>query len=310
MNTKHRKVNLFLVGAAKSGTTALQVELAQHPDIAALPIKEPGHFCTDLRTSGFEKDYNRLIQWDEDYYFGLDPLPARHLGFVESRAHYQALAKAAPHAKWTLDASTAYLYSETAAEAIRAYNPEAKILVILRDPTARAFSHYNMALKYGMERDEPLVAFEREAKLARAQWGRDECYLELGKYASQLRLYLQHFPPDQVMVLFYDQWQRNRGATLAKIARFLGLHAFPPSEGVRANETTVPRFPALNRIGMQLLAPVRQALPSQTVQRLKELTQKPPEPIPSEADTFLRAYFLPEVEALEQLLDVDLTHWK
>ena len=59
------KANLFLIGAAKSGTTALAATLGQHPAIAPLPIKEPGHFSTDLRTPVFSSRYNRLLQWDE-----------------------------------------------------------------------------------------------------------------------------------------------------------------------------------------------------------------------------------------------------
>jgi len=63
------KANLFLIGAAKSGTTALASSLGQHPAIASLPIKEPGHFSTDLRIPVFSSRYNRLLQWDEAAYF-------------------------------------------------------------------------------------------------------------------------------------------------------------------------------------------------------------------------------------------------
>ncbi len=57
--------NVFLIGAAKAGTTALADILAQHPQIAGMSIKEPGHFCTDLRPEVFSKSYKRLIQWNE-----------------------------------------------------------------------------------------------------------------------------------------------------------------------------------------------------------------------------------------------------
>ena len=112
------KVNLFLIGAAKSGTTALAASLAKHPAIAPLPIKEPGHFSTDLRTPVFSSRYNRLLQWDEASYFKRVPLEERHIGFVESDSNYQKLVdqtstKQSDH-KYVLDASTSYLYSAKA----------------------------------------------------------------------------------------------------------------------------------------------------------------------------------------------------
>ena len=73
------KANLFLIGAAKSGTTALSSTLGQHPAIAPLPIKEPGHFSTDLRTPAFSSQYNRLVQWDEAAYFKKAHLEDRHI---------------------------------------------------------------------------------------------------------------------------------------------------------------------------------------------------------------------------------------
>ena len=109
------KANLFLIGAAKSGTTSLAATLAKHPAIAPLPIKEPGHFSTDLRTPVFSSRYNRLLQWDEAAYFKKAPLEERHIGFVESELNYQKLVNQAltsnPDSKYVLDASTAYLYS-------------------------------------------------------------------------------------------------------------------------------------------------------------------------------------------------------
>ena len=104
------KANLFLIGAAKSGTTALAATLGQHPAIAPLPIKEPGHFSTDLRTPVFSSRYNRLLQWDEAAYFKKAPFEERHIGFVESELNYQKLVNQAltsnPDSKYVLDAST------------------------------------------------------------------------------------------------------------------------------------------------------------------------------------------------------------
>ena len=139
------KANLFLIGAAKSGTTALAATLGQHPAIAPLPIKEPGHFSTDLRTPVFSSRYNRLLQWDEAAYFKKAPFEERHIGFVESELNYQKLVNQAltsnPDSKYVLDASTAYLYSANAPAQLRHYAADAQIVLLLRNPIERAYSH-------------------------------------------------------------------------------------------------------------------------------------------------------------------------
>ena len=165
-----KKANLFLVGAAKSGTTTLAHYLQQHPDIAGLAIKEPGHFCTDLHQYPFSTRYQQLLQWDEAAYFSRPPVE-RHVAFVHSRDHYQQLVQHSADARYVLDASTAYLYSTEAASQVQAYAPDAKILVVLRNPSGRAYSHYTMAAKYGMELRPALQAFREEAALTRARWG-------------------------------------------------------------------------------------------------------------------------------------------
>ncbi|MEY2964056.1 MAG: hypothetical protein RL754_1317 [Bacteroidota bacterium] len=304
-----RRANLFLIGAAKSGTTTLARLLSEHPQIEALAIKEPGHFCTDLRTSTFTKSYNRLLQWDEAAYFAQDPLPERHIGFVEEAANYQRLVDACD-APFILDASTAYLYSTEAAINLRAYNPQAKIVVILRAPQERAYSHYMMARKYGMEKLPVTAAFERELKLSVAKWGRDECYLELGNYASQLERYYKTFAKEQILVLFAEELDEDPQKVLTRVAHFLDLPTFAAASVRRENAGSVPRYPKLNAFGMRVLAPVRDKLPSETVRTLKKLTQRKPEPLPEEAKALLRGYYEGELVRLEKMINKDLQHWK
>ena len=145
------KANLFLIGAAKSGTTALAATLAKHPAIAPLAIKEPCHFSTDLRTPVFSTQYNRLVQWDEAAYFKKAHLDDRHIGFIESELNYQKLVDQAisknPDANYVLDASTSYLYSAKAPVELRHYAPEAKIVLILRNPVAVSYTHLTLPTK-------------------------------------------------------------------------------------------------------------------------------------------------------------------
>ncbi|MDG1534187.1 MAG: sulfotransferase, partial [Schleiferiaceae bacterium] len=245
------KANLFLIGAAKSGTTALASSLGQHPAIASLPIKEPGHFSTDLRIPVFSSRYNRLLQWDEAAYFKKARLEERHIGFVESESNYQKLVDQAittnPNANYVLDASTAYLYSANAPAQLRHYAPDAKIVLILRNPVERAYSHYTMALKYGMEQEEPLQAFQREAEFNPAHWGQDECYLELGQYAKQLERWLECFPLDQLHIIWYDDFTADPQKAMNALMKYLDLPTFVLQQSDQLNAGAVPKYATLNK---------------------------------------------------------------
>jgi hypothetical protein len=306
--------NLFLIGAAKSGTTTLSKYLGEHPRIATLAIKEPGHFCTDISPTNFSRAYERLIQWDEQNYFDSINLEPLHLGFVQERSNYHRLvANAAtmkPEASYLLDASTAYLLSKTAPKELYKYNPKAKLIVVLRNPADRAFSHYTMALKYGMEKLPPMLAFERESQLQHPQWGVNECFLELGRYHDQLSNWLKVFPREQLLVLFHDELRRTPKIALARVAEFLDLPTFAVGAPKKENMTTVPKYPWINAMGMRALAPVRQKLPKEVVATLKNALQTKPPKMEEEVENYLKRYYTQEVTRLEELLEINLTHWK
>jgi hypothetical protein len=144
------KQMLFIIGAAKAGTTTLQSMLNKHPEIYFSPIKEPNHFCTDIKIENFTKEYKRNTFLDTDKYFSEKELKPLQLSFVKRREQYLQLFKDAEQEhKILAEASTSYMFSEIAAHEIYKFNEEAKILVILRNPAERAFSHYLMGLRYG-----------------------------------------------------------------------------------------------------------------------------------------------------------------
>ena len=120
------KANLFLIGAAKAGTTALAEILCTHSAIGATAIKEPGHFCTDIYENGFSASYKNMLRWDEQKYFAHTPFGERHIAFIKEARGYDALVNEASETPYILDASTAYLYSTKAAEKVAAYNPRQK----------------------------------------------------------------------------------------------------------------------------------------------------------------------------------------
>ncbi|WP_418595878.1 sulfotransferase family protein [Ponticoccus sp. (in: a-proteobacteria)] len=190
-----KPLDFFLIGAQKSGTTALFAKLTAHPGIVALPQKE-------------------LHVFDRP-----DPDPARF---------DRAFAGADPALLWG-EATPAYLYWPGAVEALARYNPGARILVILRDPAERALSHWKMQRARGIE---PL-SFEAAISAvgrARVRDGGDRekrlySYVERGFYADQIARLLRHFPRDQIAFCRTEDLLRDEAGLLARLFGFLGVEA-------------------------------------------------------------------------------------
>jgi len=237
-------------------------------------------------------------------------LEQRHIAFVQDRENYDRLVAEAGESPFILDASTAYLPSEEAAERIAAYNCEAKIIVSLRNPMSRAYSHYNMAKKYGKEQRSFLEALNVEAGLEKARWGWDECYFELGKYAPQLKRWLKHFKSENIHVVWQDELLEEPAATLEGIAEFLGLNKeLKPLEVVK-HGAEVPKNKVVEKVLGGIGPAVASILPKKIKSMVKNIVLAEPEGIEEADRLFLLRYFAPYIEALEKLLDKDLTHWK
>ena len=142
MTAAGRKPNLFIVGAPKSGTTALWTYLRQHPDIYTAG---KDHYDSDLPAAG-GKEYQ---------YFGGDL--ASNIDTRRSLESYMAVFAPASDERYLLDASPMYLCSELAAVEIAAFSPEARAIAVLRNPVDMMYSLHGEALFQG---DEDIVDFE------------------------------------------------------------------------------------------------------------------------------------------------------
>jgi len=117
-----QKPNLFIVGAPKAGTTFLYEKLKNHPELFFSEIKELNHFSYDeLKAGSYYRDYK-----------------------IKDRTKYLDCYRAARGQKYIVDASVSYFAYPGVAQKIYEFNPSAKVIIILRDPYKRAFSHYLM----------------------------------------------------------------------------------------------------------------------------------------------------------------------
>jgi hypothetical protein len=209
-----RKANLLIVGAPKCGTTAWLEYLRTHPDI----------YFPDSK---------------EDCFFALD-LP--NFRFIHTEEQYSKLFETSGDTKVVGEASAMYLFSAAAAEAIRAYNPDAKILIFLREQEDYLPSLHNQFLREFAEEIRDFSTAWRLSGRRPAETIPPKCleprtldYRAMGRFHEQVSRYLDAFPAEQVCVIRFRDWTADPRATYVKILNFLGLEDDGRSEFPRIN---------------------------------------------------------------------------
>jgi hypothetical protein len=213
---------VLLIGAQKSGTTSLYNYLVQHP--AVLPaLRKGAHF--------FDFHHRRGTPWYRANF------PTR---WQRSRAHRVSGCSAI-----TLEASPYYLYHPLAPARAHGTVPGAKLIAVLRNPIDRAYSHYHHERRAGREQLPLRDAFAREAERLAGEEDRllrdpgyysfphqRYSYLARGRYAEQLRRWLEYYPSDQLCVIASEELFEHPADTMERIYGFLGLpeHALPVYE--------------------------------------------------------------------------------
>lgn len=315
---KPRLPDFFLVGAAKSGTTALYHLLGRHPGIFLSPIKEPNHFCTDIRPEQFSRAYalhEKRKRLDLDRYLA-GPMEERHFDyFVTKPQQYAALFRDAGDAQAVGEMSNSYLFSKVAAKNIRKAIPHARILMLLRNPVDRLFSHYLANLRDGKTRRSLADEIRHDRGLPRKGWWISHNYCETGMYCEQVRRYTDVFPPGQVKIILYDDFVADPVATMKGIFRFLSVDAGADVDFTgRYNEALEPRSPALLYLATR--SGLKQALfrlvPRRLAPRIKRAFFKRDVTLtmPPETAVHLQAFYRSDIECLERLAGLDLGRWK
>lgn len=311
MTTK--KPNFFIIGAAKAGTTSLYEYLKPHPQVYFSPVKEPNYFCTDIKVDNFSDTYRKNTFLDVEEYFTKEKLTPLQLTFVRKPEHYRRLFEEVSNEKAIGEASTSYLYSTEAAQNILHYQPGAKIIAILRNPIERAFSHYQMALRYGhtdLDFGEAIRAdYNRENK----GWGISELFIELGMYYHQLKRYYDMFPENQIKVLLFDDLKKNPSASLRDCQQFLEIDESLPETFEAFNKANIPLHKGLNKLVTKwgLKNMLKRYLPGDAQQKLKKqfFSASADQQIPEEDADFLKDIYADDINKTSRLIGMDLTPW-
>jgi hypothetical protein len=192
---KIERLDFILAGAQKSGTTALHYFLSRHPDVA-MGDQQEMHF------------------FDNDAFF------VSHVDYEQLHKHYPLFDQSTIAG----DCTPSYIYHDPAAERIWKYNPQIKLLIILRNPVERAFAHWNMQRFKGREPLDFLDAVKEEkSRIAGAppREARRFAYVDRGFYVQHLERFFRFFSREQMMVVKFEEFKENQPETLASIFLFL-----------------------------------------------------------------------------------------
>ena len=294
-----RKPDFFIVGAPKSGTTAMCTYLKQHPEIFMPEKKESHFFGTDLNS----------------------PM------FIRDKEIYLSLFSKAKDERRVGESSVWYLYSKKAASEIKEFSPSASVIIMLRNPVDMLYSQHSQFLYNGNEDiacfEEALNAEQDRRRGLRIPPGvhfvESLFYRETIKYTEQVQRYFNIFGRENVHIIVYDDFKNNVAKVYRECLCFLGVtgdfqpefKTINPNKRVRSN--TLRNFlqnpPQIVKSLGKALVPrdLQQKLGKKLTSLNIKYESRPP--IDTELKRKLQAEFTPETERLSELLRRDLTHW-
>src|SRR5207302_2646710 len=247
---KIERLDFIVPGAQKSGTTALRYFLKKHPQIA-LPDRQEMHF------------------FDDEEIFSQQP------------ADYELLHRQFPRRLRSTscagEVTPSYLYWKPAMERIHNYNPQIKLIILLRNPIDRAFAHWNMQRFKGREPLDFLEALKEEPRRIAEPLtleSRRFAYIDRGFYSDQLERVFEFFPREQVQIVKFEMFRDRKQEALNAIFDFLGVKRL---RNVRDRDRNV--------------VPYERAMTG-------------------DERKYLTGVFSTEIAKLEQMLGWDLADWK
>jgi hypothetical protein len=213
------KIDVFIIGAQKAGTTSVYDWLGQHPELEA-----PEHI--------------------KDYHFFLDnPLFKKGIKHLEKQYKFDNKVK--------LHCAVNYLYfSKIVPERIYNYNPEAKIIVCLREPVSRAISAYKYFTRTLRENNDfsEALRLEQQNRLKGTTKEGNNTYMSHGNYADQINDYIQYFPNSKIYYLIFEELidSGKQVNIMSDLCEFLGVSRDFAFNFTHLNASTQPRSKIIN----------------------------------------------------------------
>lgn len=299
VKTAGEEMNLpdfLVVGAAKSGTTSLYAYLQQHPQIFMSKNKEPCFFSFAETKENDEDIFNRI-------------------NIVTDFHKYLDLFRDATDSQMAGEASTVYLYlCEETIKNIKKYHPrwkELKIIIIIRDPAERAFSHYLN------DRAGGLLNFPFEEVIKRwksGQLSKFYNYIDYGFYYNQIKTYKDTF--DRVKIYLFENLAENPPQLIHDLLEFLGVDSsFAIETGLKHNVSVGDKNKLLGKLIYKqsvfkdlikkfLPAGVRTSIRNKILESFAHKS-----PLEGSSRKILKDIYREDIVKLQDLIQKDLTHW-
>lgn len=291
----------FIAGAPKTATSALYEYLTQHPEIYRPHVKEFHHFCDD--------------------FFG---------NHMSDEQYLQSFAAMTDEETMAPDGSILYMYSDVALRRIKAFNPDAKIIIMLRHPVDLVYSWHSQLLWNLNETERSFsrawALCEERAKGLSLPQGCEEPfvvqYREMGQLGKYLRGVYAVFPKEQVKLIFMEDMKTDTAAIYADVLGFFGVRPFALPEYRNVNTNTELRSRSFMRLGKmqfggrsrKLIARAKALLGLRRVSLRRWLidastVETARKPIDAQLAQQLLAFFRADIEDLSALTQRNLDHW-
>jgi len=282
------KVGVFIVGAPKAGTTSLFHYFDAHPEIKMSSEKEPDFFSDkELLEQGL-------------YYGGsrIDTLEKYNKLFFERKEE-----------KMLGEGSVSYLFYSEVPIRIKEYNPKSKIIIMLRNPIERAYSHYLMDYRLGLTSESFESEFYKKEGLNFQQ------YFLLGNYSSQIKRYLDVFGNENIHIVWYSDFKKNSEKEVKEVFNFIGVNSsFKIDFETIHNSFTMPKNNFIRMIYsvVWLRKFLTFMFPSKLLKLVRgTLFRKGDKPKLQESlKKEIQLYYQNDIQQVEQILSVNLETWK
>lgn len=240
MEIAHRP-NLFVAGFPKCGTTTLCHYLGSHPDVFLCNPKEPHYFS--IGAPGLRFSSPGALSDLAGLPCDIDAYETLYAGRKE---------------QWLCDGSTTYVLSPGAPAAIRKYNPEARIIIMIRNPVDRAFSAYSHMRKLNRENESFTRGIDLEAERTKANYSYMWRYMNGSLYHERIQAFCKAFGRESVYIGVFESFIKDTEAFLKDVCSFLGLPGTYAFElGKIKNESRLMRDNIQTRLMKSESAPMR-----------------------------------------------------
>ncbi|MFB6347291.1 MAG: sulfotransferase [bacterium] len=292
----------FLLGAMKSGTTFLTELLSQHPEICTSSPKEPEFFMDESLYDNGKKFYL------SEYY------------------------NSGEEATYRGDTQSKNLLFPWVPGRIKNLFPDAKLLVLIRNPVDRLFSHYLHQRRHGREdrsltkalfdnyqrlRSGRVLTDDKVKKRYQEAFDNDErwpyyCYLEMGYYHQQIQRYLDCFDDSQLKIIQFQNLTERPAQIAESIFQFLKLEQFTPESEVKKNRSKIPRYYGLTKLFESLgKLSIADYIPNKFKASLKKINLRGKKNAEMSILTqlWLEQHYKEETKSLESYLEDSFEDW-